>query len=433
MTDNPQLPEMAAVFFNKVVAIYRLLYINIDIGKVIGMEKVVVSNVESLYTECAGHKIDIYGAKTVAQRACYYLESKGLMINSFVVSNRYKNPEVLRNKAVTRIEEGNKSYDCMVLAVSGTFVWDAEEELESYDICKLVIINPLMDDDFPTSCLISDLSKISERAFLSDKIQLFSDETSCIVVDDNVVVKEGTIILASANSRIHIKKGTCIGEKAFITADDNSVIEISENSGIGEKSSLKSTEDSTILLGKKLSIGYMSSLSASKKSLVKVEDAVSITMLSSISADRESKIRFDGENNISQNSNIGARSGANISIGRETTFEPNLYMVADRSDIEIGEDNMFSLFVKMNTGSHKVIDRKSRKDITNRNKIRTGNHVWIGMGATLLPGCDVANNCIVGAAAVVTKSIEPYSACAGNPAVVIKRDIDWDRDIPPEE
>ena len=53
--------------------------------------------------------------------------------------------------------------------------------------------------------------------------------------------------------------------------------------------------------------------------------------------------------------------------------------------------------------------------------------------ATLLPGCDVANNCIVGAAAVVTKSIEQNSACAGNPAVVIKRDIDWDRDIPPEE
>lgn len=397
------------------------------------MEKVVVSYVESLYTECEGHRIDIYGAKTVAQRACYYLESKGLMINSFVVSNRYKNPEVLRNKAVTRIEEGNKSYDCMVLAVSEAFVWDVEEELKSYDICKLVIINPLMDDDFPTSCLISDLSKISERAFLSDKVQLFSDETSCIVVDDNVVVKEGAIILASANSRIHIKKGTCIGEKALITADDNSVIEISENSGFGEKSSIKSTEDSSILLGKKFSIGYMSTLSASKKSLAKVVDAVSVAMLSHISADRESKIRFDGENIISQNSLIYAGRGANISIGRKTTFNPNLYMGADRSDIEIGEDNMFSLFVKMNTGSHKVIDRKSGGDITNRNKIRTGNHVWIGMGATLLPGCDVANNCIVGATAVVTKSIEQYSACAGNPAVVIKRDIDWDRDIPPEE
>ncbi len=397
------------------------------------MEKIIVSNVENLYKECLGHEIDIYGAKTVAQRACYYLESKGLNINSFVVSNRYKNPVILRNKTVARIEEDNKTYDCMVLAVSGAFVWDVEEELENYDICKLVIINPLMDDDFPTCCLISDLSKISERAFLSDKIQLVSDETSCIVIDDNVVVKEGAIILASANSKIHIKKGTYIGEKAFITADDNSVIEISENSGFGEKSSLKSTEDSTILLGKKFGIGYMSSLSASKKSIAKAEDEVSVAMLSHISADRESKIRFDGENNVSQNSNIGAGRGANISIGRETTFGPNLYMWADRSDIEIGNDNMFSLFVKMNTGSHKIIDRKSGKDITNRNKIRTGNHVWVGMGATLLPGCDVADNSIVGAAAVVTKSIEPYSACAGNPAVVIKRDIDWDRDNTPEE
>lgn len=77
------------------------------------MEKVFVTNVESLYEECIGYKVDIYGAKTIAQRACHYLESRGIYINSFIVSNRFKNPEVIRNKQVNRIEEENRTYDLL--------------------------------------------------------------------------------------------------------------------------------------------------------------------------------------------------------------------------------------------------------------------------------------------------------------------------------
>lgn len=106
-----------------------------------------------------------------------------------------------------------------------------------------------MIDEFPTSCLVSESSKISERAFISSKVQVFADENSSIIIDDNVVVKDGAIILAFNNSKIHIKRGTYIEEKVFITADDNSEIVISEKSALGEKSCLRATEDSTIFLG----------------------------------------------------------------------------------------------------------------------------------------------------------------------------------------
>ncbi|MDD5803331.1 MAG: hypothetical protein PUE78_03320, partial [Clostridia bacterium] len=33
MTDNPQLPELAAVFFNKVLAFYRLQHISFNLKK----------------------------------------------------------------------------------------------------------------------------------------------------------------------------------------------------------------------------------------------------------------------------------------------------------------------------------------------------------------------------------------------------------------
>lgn len=49
-----------------------------------------------------------------------------------------------------------------------------------------------------------------------------------------------------------------------------------------------------------------------------------------------------------------------------------------------------------------------------------GNDVWIGDKVTILPGIHIGDGCIVGAGAVVTHDIPPYSIAAGVPARVIK-------------
>lgn len=46
--------------------------------------------------------------------------------------------------------------------------------------------------------------------------------------------------------------------------------------------------------------------------------------------------------------------------------------------------------------------------------------VWIGSRVTILPGVIIGKGCIIGASAVVTKSMPPYSVVAGNPAIVVK-------------
>ena len=53
------------------------------------------------------------------------------------------------------------------------------------------------------------------------------------------------------------------------------------------------------------------------------------------------------------------------------------------------------------------------------------NHVWIGAGATILKGVTLGEGCVVGAGSVVTKDVAPHTIVAGNPAKVIKRDINW--------
>ena len=52
-----------------------------------------------------------------------------------------------------------------------------------------------------------------------------------------------------------------------------------------------------------------------------------------------------------------------------------------------------------------------------------GNDVWIGDRVILLPGVHIGDGCIIGAGAVVTHDVPPYSIAAGVPARVIKSRI----------
>ena len=50
-----------------------------------------------------------------------------------------------------------------------------------------------------------------------------------------------------------------------------------------------------------------------------------------------------------------------------------------------------------------------------------GNDVWIGHGATIMPGVHIGNGAIIATKAVVTKNVEPYTIVGGNPAKPIKK------------
>jgi chloramphenicol O-acetyltransferase type B len=50
--------------------------------------------------------------------------------------------------------------------------------------------------------------------------------------------------------------------------------------------------------------------------------------------------------------------------------------------------------------------------------------VWIGMRAMIMPGIKIGEGAIIGANAVVSKDVAPYSIVAGNPAKEIKKRFD---------
>jgi phosphonate metabolism protein (transferase hexapeptide repeat family) len=58
------------------------------------------------------------------------------------------------------------------------------------------------------------------------------------------------------------------------------------------------------------------------------------------------------------------------------------------------------------------------------NRITIGPDVWIGHGAILLPGINVGAGAVIGAGAVVTKDVPPYTIVGGLPARIIRRRVD---------
>jgi acetyltransferase-like isoleucine patch superfamily enzyme len=66
------------------------------------------------------------------------------------------------------------------------------------------------------------------------------------------------------------------------------------------------------------------------------------------------------------------------------------------------------------------------KDRPPRPKLKTApvricDNVWIGMNAVILKGVTIGENSVVAAGSVVTKSVEPNTVVAGNPAVAVKQ------------
>lgn len=55
---------------------------------------------------------------------------------------------------------------------------------------------------------------------------------------------------------------------------------------------------------------------------------------------------------------------------------------------------------------------------------RIGANCFVGGRSLILPGVEIGDNCVVGAGSVVTRSVPARSIVAGNPARVIRSDIE---------
>lgn len=92
--------------------------------------------------------------------------------------------------------------------------------------------------------------------------------------------------------------------------------------------------------------------------------------------------------------------------------------------IEIGYDTIISDDVRIqDSDNHYVMEGEHTK--ANTKPIIIGDHVWIGKNAIILKGVNIGTGAIVAAGSVVTRNVPSHCLVAGNPARVIKENVEW--------
>jgi acetyltransferase-like isoleucine patch superfamily enzyme len=94
--------------------------------------------------------------------------------------------------------------------------------------------------------------------------------------------------------------------------------------------------------------------------------------------------------------------------------------------VTLGDNVYISLDAKFICHDGAVLPfRKDIPDLDITKRITVGNNVFIGLGALILPGVTIGNDCIVGAYSVVTKNVLNGTIVGGNPAKVIKKTSEY--------
>jgi Acetyltransferase (isoleucine patch superfamily) len=109
----------------------------------------------------------------------------------------------------------------------------------------------------------------------------------------------------------------------------------------------------------------------------------------------------------------------NIKVGRDCTVEE--YSIVSMCDL--GNDVIIAARVSiMSGGNHHEVDDLNLKFVDSLlplKHISIGSNVWIGTHAVIMN--DVANGCVIGAGAVLTRKFEENMIIAGIPGAVIRK------------
>ena len=126
---------------------------------------------------------------------------------------------------------------------------------------------------------------------------------------------------------------------------------------------------------------------------------------------------------IGQNSTIEppfyCSYGKNIHIS-DHVFLNVLCTILDCNEVQIGYHVMIGPAVQIYTAAHDLQAETRIQGWETAKPIVIEENVWIGGGAILLPGVRIGRNAVVGAGAVVSRSVPANTVVAGNPARVIR-------------
>ena len=128
---------------------------------------------------------------------------------------------------------------------------------------------------------------------------------------------------------------------------------------------------------------------------------------------------------VGQNSLIEDFSTINNGVGEVTIGDRTIIGISNViiGPVSIGNDVMLAQNVVVSGLNHQYEDitLPPKDQPVNRQKIRIGDHVWIGANSVITAGVAIGKHTVIGAGSVVSADIPEFSVAVGNPARVIKR------------
>ncbi len=137
-------------------------------------------------------------------------------------------------------------------------------------------------------------------------------------------------------------------------------------------------------------------------------------------AAKNSKVCLGDSVILNKDVEIEAKQGATVEIGDRTYINRNVWISAGAS-VKIGKDCLIAPYVGIvgtNLGHADPSIPINRQEPTSKG-ITIGDDCWLGHRVSVLDGVTIGQGCVIGAGAVVTKDIPPYSIAVGVPAKVV--------------
>lgn len=135
-----------------------------------------------------------------------------------------------------------------------------------------------------------------------------------------------------------------------------------------------------------------------------------------------SRLETGGWVYVSPGARIAVGRDARLAIGESTYFTGGTVLCTE--SIEIGESCAIGWDVTiMDSDMHPLVVEGEPSPMTK--PIKIGNHVWIGAGARILKGVTIGDGAVIAGGAIVTKEVAPRTLVGGNPARLLKKDVEW--------
>ena len=135
------------------------------------------------------------------------------------------------------------------------------------------------------------------------------------------------------------------------------------------------------------------------------------------------KLILKGSYSIGRGCRFDIGKNGCVTIGKGGSVKPNTTFII-MNELVIGDNCIISWDCQFLDDDFHEINYPGKKEA--KNSITIGDNVWIGCGVKIYKGTVIPNNCVVASNSILKGVyLEENTLIAGNPAKVVKQNVEW--------